>query len=147
MRLRRGCKNTQKNCTKKVLMTQITMMVWSLTQSQIFWEYKVKWVLGSITSSKASRGDAAAVELFKILKDDAVKVLHSVCQQIWKTHNDHKTGKGQFSFQSQKRQCQGIFKLPNNCIHFTCQQADAQNSSSQSSAVREPRPSRCSSWI
>ena len=82
--------------------------------------YKVKWVLGSITLSKASGGDAAAVELFKILKDAAVKVLHSVCQQIWKIHNGHKTGKGQFSFQSQKGQCQGIFKLPNNCIHFTC---------------------------
>ena len=65
-------------------------------------EYKVKWVLGSITSSKASGGEADAIELFKILKDDAVKVLHSVCQQIWKTHNGHKTGKGQFSFQSQK---------------------------------------------
>ena len=48
-------------------------------------EYKVKWVLGSITSSKASGGEADAIELFKILKDDAVKVLHSVCQQIWKT--------------------------------------------------------------
>ena len=66
-------------------------------------ECEVKWVAGSITTNKASGGDAAAVELFKILKDDAVKVLHSVCQQIWKTHNGHKTGKGQFSFQSQRR--------------------------------------------
>ena len=48
-------------------------------------EYEVKWALGSITTNKASRGDEIPVELFQILKDDAVKVLHSVCQQIWKT--------------------------------------------------------------
>ena len=49
-------------------------------------EYEVKWTLGSITMNKASGGDGIPVELFKILKDDAVKVLHSICQQIWKTH-------------------------------------------------------------
>ena len=48
-------------------------------------EYEVKWVLGSITMSKASRGDRIPAELFEVLKDDAVKVLHSICQQIWKT--------------------------------------------------------------
>ena len=48
-------------------------------------EWEVKWALGSITMNKASRGDGIPVELFQILKDDAVKVLHSVCQQIWKT--------------------------------------------------------------
>ena len=48
-------------------------------------EYEVKWALGSITMNKASGGDGIPVELFQILKDDAVKVLHSVCQQIWKT--------------------------------------------------------------
>ena len=48
-------------------------------------ECKVKWVLGSITTNKASGNDGIPVELFQILKDDAVKVLHSVCQQIWKT--------------------------------------------------------------
>ena len=48
-------------------------------------EYKVKWVLGSITLNKASGGDGIPVDLFQILKDDAVKVLHSICQQIWKT--------------------------------------------------------------
>ena len=47
-------------------------------------EFKVKWALGSITTNKASGGDGIPVELFKILKDDAVKVLHSICQQIWK---------------------------------------------------------------
>ena len=48
-------------------------------------ECKVKWVSGSITTNKASGGDGIPVELFQILKDDAVKVLHSICQQIWKT--------------------------------------------------------------
>ena len=50
-----------------------------------FVEWEVKWALGSITTNKASGGDAIPVELFQILKDDAVKVLHSICQQIWKT--------------------------------------------------------------
>ena len=48
-------------------------------------ECEVKWALGSITMNKASGGDGIPVELFQILKDDAVKVLHSICQQIWKT--------------------------------------------------------------
>ena len=48
-------------------------------------ECEVKWALESITTNKASRGDGIRVELFKILKDDAVKVLHSICQQMWKT--------------------------------------------------------------
>ena len=49
-------------------------------------EWKVRWTLGSITMNKASGGDGIPVELFQILEDDAVKVLHSICQQIWKTH-------------------------------------------------------------
>ena len=49
------------------------------------WWAIVKWALGSITMNKASRGDGIPVELFQILKDDAVKVLNSICQQIWKT--------------------------------------------------------------
>ena len=48
-------------------------------------ELEVKWALGSITTNKASGGDGIPVELFQILKDNAVKVLHSICQQIWKT--------------------------------------------------------------
>ena len=48
-------------------------------------ECKVKWILGSITMNKASGGDGIPAALFQILKDDAVQVLHSVCQQIWKT--------------------------------------------------------------
>ena len=56
---------------------------------------------------KASGGDGIPVELFQILKDDAEKVLHSICQQIWKLNLVHKTGKGQFSFQSQRKAVPG----------------------------------------
>ena len=66
-------------------------------------ECKVKWVLGSITMNKASGGDGIPVELFQILKDDAVKVFHSIYQQIWKLSSGHRIRKGQFSFQSQRK--------------------------------------------
>ena len=66
-------------------------------------ECEVKWVLESITTNKASGGDRIPVDLFQILKDDTVKVLHSTCQQIWKTQQCHRTGKGQFSFHSQRK--------------------------------------------
>ena len=67
-------------------------------------ECEVKWALGSITMNKAGGCDRIPTELSQILKDDAVKVLHSLCQQIWKTQQwPHTTRKGQFSFQSQRR--------------------------------------------
>ena len=66
-------------------------------------EWEVKWAFGSITTNKASGGDGIPVELFKVLKDDAVKVLHSICYQIAKLSSGHRTGKGQFSFPSQRR--------------------------------------------
>ena len=61
-------------------------------------ECEVKWALGSIMMNKARGGDEIPVELFQILTDDAVKVLYSICQQIWNTQQWHKTGKGQLSF-------------------------------------------------
>ena len=76
-------------------------------------ECEVKWALESITMNKSSGADGIPVELFQTLKDDAVKVLHSIRQQIWKTRqwgkkkkklsSGHRTGKGQFSFQSQRK--------------------------------------------
>ena len=66
-------------------------------------EYKVKWALESITMNKAKGSDGIPANIFQILKDDAVKVLHSIRQQIWKTQHGHRTGKGQFSFQSQRK--------------------------------------------
>ena len=66
-------------------------------------ECEVKWALGSITTNKASGGDGIPAQLFQILKGDAVKVLHSICQQIWKFSSGHRTGKGQFSSESQRK--------------------------------------------
>ena len=76
--------HTQKNYTKKVLMTWMTTMVITRLEPDIL-ECEIKRVLGSITMNKASGSDGIPAELFQILKDDAVKVLHSICQQIWKT--------------------------------------------------------------
>ena len=83
-------------------------------------ECKVKCALGSITSNKANGSEETPVELFQILKDDAVKVMHSICQQIWKTQpwpQDWK--KVSFSFQSQKKAMPKNAQLPHNCIHLT----------------------------
>jgi len=66
-------------------------------------ECEVKWALESITTNKASGGDRIPVELFQIMKDDAVKVLHSICRKFGKLSSGHRTGKGQFSFQSQRK--------------------------------------------
>ena len=57
-------------------------------------EWEVKWALGSITMNKASGGDGIPVELFQILKDDAVKVLHSICSKFGKLSSGHRTGNG-----------------------------------------------------
>ena len=72
-------------------------------------EWEVKRALGSITTNKASGGDGIPIELFQILKDDAVKVVYQYASKSGKLSSGHRTGKGQFSFQSQ-RQCQRIFK-------------------------------------
>ena len=64
---------------------------------------EVKWALESITTNKASGGDGIPVELYQILKDDAVKVLHSICQQIWKTQQWPQDWKRSVSFQSQRK--------------------------------------------
>ena len=66
-------------------------------------EFELKWAVGSITMNKASGDRGIPVELFQILKDDAVKVLHSICQQFGKLSSGHRTGKDQFSFQSQRK--------------------------------------------
>ena len=77
--------NTQKNHTKKDLNDPDNHdSVITHLEPDIL-ECEVKWALGSITTNKASGSDGIPVELFQILKDDAVKVLHSICQQIWKT--------------------------------------------------------------
>ena len=101
-------------------------------------ECEVKWALGSISVNKASGGDGIPIELFQILKDDAEKVLHSICQQIWKSAVA--TGLEKVSFHSsiKERQCQRMFKLPHNNTHLICQQSNVQNSPSKDSTVHEP---------
>ena len=86
MILRRGVKNAQKNYTKKIFMTCEDTHVGVITHLEPdILECEVKWTFGSITFNKASGGDGIPVELYQTLKDDAVKVLHSISQHIWKT--------------------------------------------------------------
>ena len=66
-------------------------------------ESEVKWALGSITTNKASGSDGILAELFQVLKDDAVKVLHSICQPIWKTQQWPQDWKMSVLFQSQRK--------------------------------------------
>ena len=84
-------------------------------------ECTVKWALGRTTTTKASAGDGIPVELFQILQDDVVKVLHSISQQIWKTQK-LATGLEKVSFYSnpKERQYQRMLKLPHSCTHLTC---------------------------
>ena len=83
-------------------------------------QHDVKWALRSITMNKASGSDGIPVELFQILKDDAVKVLHSICQHIWKTAVATGLKKVSFHSNPKERQCQRMLKLPHNYTHLTC---------------------------
>ena len=83
-------------------------------------EGKVKWDLGSITTNKASGGDGIPAELFQIPKDNGVKVLHSKCQQIWKTQQWPQDWKKSVFFPiPEKSNTKKMFKLPYNYAHFT----------------------------
>ena len=111
-------------------------------------EWEVKRTIGSITTDIASGGDGIPAELFQILKDDAVKVLYSLCQQLWKTH--------QWS-QNQKRSVfSPIWKQGNakECSNYHTIELISQaskvmlkNYPSQTSTICELRNSRCSCWI
>ena len=100
-------------------------------------ECEVKWVLGSITMNKASGSDGIPVELFQILKDYVLKVLHPICQQIWKTQQWPQDWKRSVFIPIPKK------GNPKECLHYctialishTC---NVQNSPSQASAVHEP---------
>ena len=83
-------------------------------------ECEVKWALENITTNKASGGDGIPVELFHILKDNAVNVLHSICQQIWKTQQWPQLEKVSFHSNPKERQCQRMLKLLHNGTHLTC---------------------------
>ena len=111
-------------------------------------ECEVKWALGSITMNKASEGNGIQVELFQILRDDTAKVLHSICQQIQKTHQWRQDWK-KVSFHSnpKERQCKIIFKLLDICTHLTHWQSNVQSFPSYVSTVHKIRTLRWSRWI
>ena len=80
---------------------------------------KLKCVLGSITTNKASGSDGIPVDLFQILKDAAARVLYSICQKIWKIAVATGLEKVSFHSNPKERQCQRMLKLPHNCTHLT----------------------------
>ena len=102
-----------KNYTKKILNPDNHNGVITHQEPDIL-ECKVKWVLESITMNKANGDDGIPVELFQVLKDDAMKVLHSNASKFGELSSGHRNGKGQFSFQSQRK------AMPKNA-HTTAQ--------------------------
>ena len=99
-------------------------------------ECEFKWALGSITMNKASRGDGIPVELFQILKDDAVKVMHSIYQQIWKTQQWLQDGKRSVFIPIPKKG--NTKECSNYCtIVLISHASNTQNSPSQPSTVLE----------
>ena len=121
---------------KKLFMTQITTMVWSLIQS----------VKSSGPYYKVGEGDGIPAELIQILNDDAVKVLHSICQQLWKTQQWPKDWKKSVFIPIPKKGgAKRMFKLPNSFTHFRQLKRNGQNLSSQVSVVHELKNSRCTS--
>ena len=94
-------------------------------------EYEVKWALGSVTTNKASAGDGIPIELFQILKDDVVKVLHSICQHFWKSQQWPHWQKVSFHSNPKERQCQRMLKLLHNCIYFSSVQFSSVHSLSR----------------
>ena len=83
-------------------------------------ESEVNWALGSITVNKASGGDGIPSELSQVLKDGAVKLLHSICQQIWKKQWPQDWKKVSVHSNPKEKQCQRMFKLLHSCTHLTC---------------------------
>ena len=119
--LRRGGKNTQKNCTKKDLYDQDNHDGVITDLEPDILECEVKRALESITMNKASGSDGIPVELFQILKYDAVKVLPANMPANLE-NSAVVTGREKVSFHSnpKEKQCQRMFKLPHNCTHLTC---------------------------
>ena len=104
---------------------------------------EIKWALGSITTNTASGGDGIPVELFQILKDDAVKVLHSICQQIWKTQQWPQDWKRSVFIPIPKKGNAKEYSKYCTIVYLTCYQGNALNPST----VCEPRTSRGKNWI
>ena len=102
-------------------------------------ECEVKWALGSITTNKVSGGDGIPAEVFQILKDDADKVVHSICQQIWKTQHWPQDWKRSVFISIPKKgnakECSNYHTI---ALISHASKSNAQNSPSQASAIREP---------
>ena len=144
---RRGGKVTQKNYTKKIFMTQIIMMVWSLAYSQTSWSVKSsglrkhhyaqsywrRWNFSwAISNSKRCCYKGVALNMPENLENSVVA---TVLEKV------------SFHSSPKERQCQRMFKLPHHRTHLTREQSKAQNSPSQASTVCKPWTFRCSSWI
>ena len=97
-------------------------------------ECEVKWALRNITMNKTSGGDGILAELFQILEDDAVKVLHSICQQVWKTQQWPQDGKRSFFIPIPKKgnakECSNYHTVGTHLTHINFEQINAQNSPS-----------------
>ena len=118
-------------------MTQMITMIIHLEPDIL--ECEVKWALGSTSTNTASGGDGIPAEVFQILKDDAVKVAYTqYASKYGKLGSGHRTGKGQFSFQSQRKAIRKNAQILHNCSHLTCYQNNFQNSPRQASAICEP---------
>ena len=111
-------------------------------------ECEIKWALGSIIMNKASGGDGTPAELLKILKDDAVKVLHSICQHFAENSAKcHKMGKGQLSFQSQRKATPKNARTTLQSCTFHSLARLCSKPFNQGFDNSEPRTSRWASWI
>ena len=98
-------------------MTWVTMMITHL--EPVILQCGVKWALGSITTNEANGGDGIPAEPFQILKGEAVRVLHSVCLQIWETAEATGLEKVSFCASSKEGQCQRMYKLPHKYTYIT----------------------------
>ena len=137
--LRRGGKNTQKNCTKKDHHDSNNHNGVIIHLEPDILECEVKWALWSITTNKVSGVDGIPVELFQILKDDAVKVLHSIYQQIWKTQQwpqDQKTSVFIPIPKVNARECSNYYTV---ALISHASKVMLKNSPSQASTAHEPR--------
>ena len=113
-------------------MTHIIMMVWLATQCQIFSSVKSSGSQIALLRTKLVEVMEFQLSYLKILKYDAVKVLHSTCQQIWKTQQWPQDCKSSLFIPIPKKgDAKKLFKMPHNCTHLTCQQSNAKNSPSE----------------
>ena len=137
--LRKGGKNTQKNCTKKDLHDPDNhdgVITHTHLEPDIL-ECEVKWALGSITRNKANGVMEFQLNYFKSEKMMVLKCCTQYASKFGKLSHGYRNGKGRFSFQSQRKAMKKVLKLLNNCTHLTHEQSNAQNSPSQARKVRE----------